>query len=131
MGVWRSRRRYRSEPLTLRDRALFGALSACLGLVLGFALSIVLVLLLHGMPPMRAVVVFSGLLFFCAGFIRGADAGFFVGDALSAVGLISAVETGAAGHVDGLTGDDQPKAWSSAAWLTTWLVGVVVIIWRG
>ena len=106
-------------------------LSGGIGVVLSLALSTVLVLVLHDFPPFAAVAIFSGLLFFCAGFIRGADAGFLVGDALSAIGVISAVETNAADRVEELLGDDKPKAWSAVAWLTFWLLGVVLLVWRG
>jgi hypothetical protein len=117
------------KSLSLWDRAVFGAISGVVGALLGLAVALLGAVAFDSAPAWRAISVFSAVYFFAMGAIRGADAGFFVGDALSAVAAVAATEVGA------IPGDterrDKPSAWGSVWSLGAWLTIVAVIAWRG
>ena len=116
------------KPLSIPDRIVFGAISALIGVALGAVAALLAAVALDTSPPVRVVLIFSAAYFFCVGAVRGADAGFFVGEAMSALGAIGAAE---AGMMPGNALEhDKPSAWRSIWLLGVWLLLVSFITWR-
>src|SRR6478672_8758042 len=77
------------QPLRLSDRVVLGLVSGFMGAILGGALAIVVAFAFHERSIAWSIVPVSGLYFFLFAAVRGPDAGFFVADALGAVGSIA------------------------------------------
>jgi hypothetical protein len=99
------------------------------GTLIGLVVALLAAVALASPPAFLAIAIFSAAYFFCIGAVRGPDAGFFVGEALSALGVIGAAEAGA---IPGEQRQDhRPSAWRSVWLLGIWLVVVVLVTWRG
>jgi hypothetical protein len=116
------------RPLSIWDRIVFGSIAALVGGVLGLLAAVLGAVAFDSPPAWRTVLTFSLVFFFCVGAARGPDAGFLMGEALSAIGGIGAAEAGVA--LGDTEGHDKPRSWRSAWLLGTWLAVVAVLTWR-
>lgn len=116
------------QPLRLSDRLVLGFVSGFMGAILGGALAIVIAFAFHERSIAWSILPASSLYFFLFAAVRGPDAGFFVADALGAVGSVA--ET-TAGVIPGQgVQSAKPSAWGTAWPLAAWLVMVAVLAWR-
>ncbi|MDB5873639.1 MAG: hypothetical protein JWQ07_3081 [Ramlibacter sp.] len=115
------------RPMSLGDRIVIGAIAGVMGAVLGLVAAFLLAFAFESPPALRPIAIFSAVFFFVIGAVRGPDAGFFVGDALSAL-----IQIGADDHEigGGREGHGKPGAWSSVWLLATWGAIVLAIAWR-
>jgi hypothetical protein len=116
------------RSLSLWDRVVFGSISAIVGAVLGALAAFLAAVAFDSSPEWTRVTGFSILFFFGVGALRGPDAGFFVGQAFSAVAGIGAVEVGVASG--GTEYRDEPRSWNSVWLLGVWLAVVTALAWR-
>lgn len=113
------------KPLRLSDRIVLGFVSGCIGAILGGLAAVFVAFGLRADAIAWSIVPVSGLYFFAIGAIRGPDAGFFVGDALSVIGAAS---VSAAGAIPGESPHaERPSAWGSTWLLVAWLVMIAIL----
>lgn len=116
------------KPLRLSDRIVLGFVSGCIGAILGGIAAVVVAFGLRAGAIAWSILPVSGLYFFAIGPLRGPDAGYFVADALSAIGVVGA---SAAGGIPGESSQpDRPAAWGSTWLLVGWLVMIAILGWR-
>lgn len=120
----------RGQQVRIRpwDRLVLGFVSGFIGAILGGALAIVIAIAFHERSIAWSILPASGLYFFLFAAVRGPDAGFFVADALGAVGSIAETTAGVIPGQDVQSG--KPSAWGTAWPLTAWLVMVAFLAWR-
>ena len=117
-----------AAPLTLWDRIMLGAVAGVIGAIAGALAVGALAWSLRSHHVAWAIVPASSLYFFAVAVIRGPDAGFFLGDAISMVTQASR---------DDLPDPrrDPPETarhaqWSSVWILAGWLLLTAVLAWR-
>ena len=123
----RIRRQSMQGTLSMWDRTVYGAISSAFGCLLGLGASLCTFLVFHDCP-IRWMVLVSAVYFFFVGAVRGPDAGFVMGEALSAVTGAVASETGFVAGIQ--QNSQQPNSWTSPATLVAWALIMAFVAWR-
>lgn len=112
------------RPLTPWDRLVFGGLTALAGSVIGLVIALALMLFLDGYSFNAWVLAFSVLYFFGIGWLRGATAGEFAGEAVA----VSASAVAAVGDapLDPTTSAKTGTAPSLWLWVV-YLIGMLLV----
>jgi hypothetical protein len=116
-------------PLSPSDRLVHGAIAAAFGAVLGTVAAVMLLFGLHMHAIAWSIAACSALYFFAVGWVRGADGGFFVGEALSALGAAAAVDLQVGAVPVQRRAAETPARWSSVCLLAGWLFVIAVLAW--
>lgn len=118
-----------SKPLTAWDRAVYGAIAAMFGALLGLGAFLCLLVVMPSAPPFKWIVVASASFFFVVGVVRGPAAADLTGEAMAAVGGVAMAEAGMAPGAGSPANNPWAK-WSSPVLLVTWLVLIGLLAWQ-
>jgi hypothetical protein len=118
-----------NNPLSIWDRFVYGCISAAFGALFGLGAALFVFLVFHNTSPVRSLVLVSAAYFAAVGAVKGPDAGFMVGDALSAAAGAAAADAGE--QLAGPSDLQQPSSWQSPALLVIWGLVMAAIAWKG
>jgi hypothetical protein len=110
------------------DRTVYGLISGAFGCLLGLGASFC-GFFAFGHSPFSWMILVSAGYFFVVGALRGPDAGFVAGDAVSVVAAAAAAETGVVPGAG--SNSHQPSSWQSTATLAGWALIMAVLAWNG
>jgi hypothetical protein len=110
------------------DRVVYGAISGALGSLLGLGAAMCLFVVFYDGLSFRWMGFASALYFFVVGVFRGPDAGFVVGEALSAITGVAAAEAGFIAVSN--SNSQQPSIWKSPLLLGVWALLMLLVAWK-